>query len=68
MKILFFILAFFALVIFITVRATDSGEINDDDYYYGDSIACDSVAADTVSAYWCDSAVADTAATDTTCW
>ena len=62
MKILFFILAFFALVIFITVRATDSGEINDDDYYYGDSIVCDSVAADTVPAYWCDSAVADTMA------
>ena len=64
MKILFFILAFFALVIFITVRATDSGEINDDDYYDGDSIACDGVAADTVPAYWCDSAVADT----TCCW
>ena len=67
MKILFFILAFFALVIFITVRATDSGEINDDDYYDGDSIACDSVAADTVPPYWYDSAVADTVATDTTC-
>ena len=64
MKILFFILAFFALVIFITVRATDSGEINDDDYYDGDSIACDGVAADTVPAYWRDSAVADT----TCCW
>ena len=67
MKILFFILAFFALVIFITVRATDSGEINDDDYYDGDSIACDSVAADTVPPYWYDSAVADTMAVDTTC-
>ena len=44
MKILFFILAFFALVIFIAVRATDSGEINDDDYYDGDSIVCDGVA------------------------
>ena len=77
MKILFFILAFFALVIFITVRATDSGEINDDDYYDGDSIACDSVAADTAGnpVYWyADSAVADTLAADTlaadapACW
>ena len=72
MKILFFILAFFALVIFITVRATDSGEINDDDYYDGDSIACDSVAADTAGnpVYWyADSAVADTLAADApACW
>lgn len=44
MKILFFVLAFFALVIFIAVRATDSGEINDDDYYDGDLIVCDGVA------------------------
>ena len=44
MKILFFILAFLALVIFIAVRTIDSGEINDDDYYDGDSVVCDGVA------------------------